>query len=257
MKIKKLFALCFAVVVVYSCGKKAAADFNSDFSLFTKYISSFSSGIVAASSDIRVQLALNKTDWKPNQELDDDLFTISPSVSGKVIALSNNTIAFIPKNKLESNTLYQVTLHLGELINTPKELEDFKFTVKTIQQDFVIKTLDLQSYNQDLYYLNATLKTADEVTFEDAQKIIEAEQGSTDLKIKFDKATSTKTEFKFIIDSIQRFDGDSEIEIKWDGDCIDVDNESSLKYAIPGKLNFKVLKIEVGDENNQSLLINF
>ncbi len=257
MKIKKLLALCFAIVVLHSCGKKSAADFNSDFSLFTKYISSFSSGIVSANSDIRVQLAVNKSDWKPNQELDDDLFDISPSVSGKVIALSSNTVAFIPKNKLDPNTIYQVTFHLGKIVNTPKELENFKFTIKTIQQDFIVNTLDLQSYNQDLYYLNGTLKTADEVSFEDAQKIIEAEQGSNDLKIKFDKALSTKTEFKFVIDSIQRFDDDSEIEIKWDGDPIDVDTKSSVKFPIPGKNNFKVTKIEIGDENNQSLLINF
>lgn len=257
MKIKKLLALCFAIVVLHSCGKKSAADFNSDFSLFTKYISSFSSGIVSANSDIRVQLAVNKSDWKPNQELDDDLFDISPSVSGKVVALSSNTVAFIPKSKLDPNTIYQVTFHLGEIVNTPKELKEFKFTIKTIQQDFIVNTLDLQSYNQDLYYLNGTLKTADDVSFEDAQKIIEAEQGSNDLKIKFDKALSTKTEFKFVIDSIQRFDEDSEIEIKWDGDPIDVDNESSVKFPIPGKNNFKVTKIEIGDENNQSLLINF
>ena len=257
MKIKKLLALCFAIVVLHSCGKKSAADFNSDYSLFTKYISSFSSGIVSANSDIRVQLAVNKSDWKPNQELDDDLFDISPSVSGKVVALSNNTIAFIPKKKLDPNTEYQVTLHLGEIVNTPKELEKFKFTIKTIQQDFIVNTLDLQSYNNDLYYLNGSLKTADDVSFEDAQKIIEVQQGSTDLKIKFDKVASTKTEFKFVIDSIQRFDDDSEIEIKWDGDCIDVDNENSVKFPIPGKKNFKVLKIEIGDENNQSLLINF
>ena len=89
--------------------------------------SSFSSGFVSVNSDIRVQLAFNKSDWKPNQELDEDLFDISPSVSGKVVALSNNTIAFIPKEKLEQNTLYQITLHLSQINDkTPKALENFK-----------------------------------------------------------------------------------------------------------------------------------
>ena len=44
-----------------------------------------------------------------------------------------------------------------------------------------------------------------------------------DLKIKFDKATSTKTEFKFMIDSIQRFENDSKINIAWDGDDVDIE----------------------------------
>ena len=111
MNLKKLFLFGMLMASFYSCNKKNSADFDSDFSLFTKYISSFSSGIVSANSDIRVQLALNKSDWKPNQELDSDLFDISPSVSGKVVALSNNTVAFIPKEKLKQNTIYQITLH--------------------------------------------------------------------------------------------------------------------------------------------------
>jgi len=165
MKTIKLIGLFLAIFVLHSCSKKSAADFNSDFSLYKDYISSFSSGFVSVSSDIRVQLAFNKSDWKPNQELDDDLFDISPSVSGKVVALSSNTIAFIPKDKLDQNTLYQVTLRLSKINDkTPKELENFNFSLKTIKQDFIVNTLDLQSYDKDTYYLNGTIKTADNLS---------------------------------------------------------------------------------------------
>ena len=258
MKTSKLIGLFLAIFVLHSCSKKSAADFDSDFTLYKDYISSFSSGFVSVSSDIRVQLAFNKNDWKPNQELDEDLFDISPSVSGKVVALSNNTIAFIPKDKLEQNTLYQITLHLSQINDkTPKELEDFKFSIKTIKQDFIVNTLDLQSYDRDTYYLNGTIKTADNLSFEDAQKLLKATQNGDDLKIIFDKATSTSTEFKFTIDKIKRFDDDSEITIAWDGDDADIEQEGEVKYPIPGKNQFKVLDIKIGDENNQSLLINF
>ncbi|MBP6557709.1 MAG: hypothetical protein KA213_05035, partial [Flavobacterium sp.] len=169
-----------------------------------------------------------------------------------------NTIAFIPKEKLEQNTLYQITLHLSDITNkVPKELKDFNFSVKTIKQDFIVNTQDLQSYSKDWYYLHGNLKTADNLSFEDAQKIIEATQNDKKLKIKFDKAVSTATDFKFIIDSIQRFDDDSEILINWDGDDVDIDQKGVAKFPIPGKNQFKVLKIEVGDANNQSVLINF
>lgn len=258
MKTSKLIGLFLAIFMLHSCSKKSAADFNSDFSLYKDYISSFTSGYVSVKSDFRVQLVSNKTDWKPNQELDDDLFDISPSVSGKVVALSNNTIAFVPKDKLDQNTLYLITLKLSKIYsNVPKDLEDFKFSVKTIKQDFIVNTLDLQSYSKDYYYLNGTLKTADDLSFEDAQKIIQVEQHDNKLKVKFDKSASTKTEFKFMIDSIQRFDVDSKIEIAWDGDDVDIDTEGKWEVIIPAKNQFKVLKIEVGDSNNQSVLINF
>jgi len=212
MKTSKLIGLFLAIFVLHSCSKKSATDFDSDFSLYKDYISSFSSGFVPVNSDFRIQLAINKSDWKPNQELDDDLFDISPSVSGKVVALSSNTIAFIPKEKLEQNTLYQISLHLSQITNkVPKELSDFNFSVKTIKQDFIVNTLDLQSYDKDTYYLNGTIKTADNLSFEDAQKLLKVTQNDEDLKVTFDKATSTSTEFKFTIEKIKRFDDDSEI----------------------------------------------
>lgn len=258
MKINKLIGLFLAIFVLHSCSKKSAVDFDSDFSLFKDYISSFSSGYVSVGSDIRVQLAFNKSDWKPNQELDSDLFDISPSISGKVVALSNNTIAFIPKDKLKQNTLYQITLRLSKINDkTPKELENFNFSIKTIKQDFIVNTLDLQSYDRDSYYLNGTIKTADNLSFEDAKKLLKATQNDDDLKIIFDKATSTSNEFKFTIDKIKRTDNDGEITIAWDGDAVDIEQEGEVKYPIPGKNQFKVIDIKIGDENNQSLLINF
>lgn len=258
MKTNKIFGLFVAIFLLQSCTKKSASDFDSDYALYKDYITGFSSGLVSVHSDFRVQLAFNKSDWKPNQELDSDLFDISPSVSGKVVALSNNTIAFIPKEKLDQNTLYQITLHLSQLTNkVPKELVDFNFSVKTIKQDFIVNTQDLQSYNKDWYYLNGTIKIADNLSFEEAKKIIEATQNNKDLKIKFDKVTSTSTEFKFMIDSIQRFETDSKINIKWDGDDVDIDQKGKAEVVIPGKNQFKLLTIQVGDINNQSVLINF
>jgi uncharacterized protein YfaS (alpha-2-macroglobulin family) len=258
MKTSKIFSLFFAIFLLQSCSKKSASDFDSDYALYKDYITSFSSGFVSVHSDFRVQLAFNKNDWKPNQELDEDLFDISPSVSGKVVALSNNTIAFIPKEKLEQNTLYQITLHLSQITNkVPKELSDFNFSVKTIKQDFIVKTQDLQSYSKEWYYLNGTLTTADNLSFDDAQKIITSTQSDKKLKIKFDKALSTPTNFKFTIDSIQRLESDSEIDIAWDGDDADIDQKGSVKFPIPGKNQFKVMTIKVGDVNNQSVLINF
>ncbi|POS01825.1 hypothetical protein Q361_10714 [Flavobacterium croceum DSM 17960] len=259
MKTLKSLILFLAIFVLHSCSKKSAADFDSDASLFKDYISGFTSGFQSVNSDIRVQLAFNKNDWKLNQELDEDIFDISPSVSGKVIALSNNTIAFIPKKKLDQNTLYQITLDLTKITNVPKEeLQKFNFSFKTIKQDFTVTTEDLQSYSQDYYYQYGKLKTADDLDFDEAKKLIEATQNGDDLKIIFDKAASTKTEFKFMIDSIQRFDATSEVELKWDGDAADIDDqEGETTIEIPGKNDFKVLSVKIGDENNQSLLINF
>ncbi|MDR6968940.1 uncharacterized protein YfaS (alpha-2-macroglobulin family) [Flavobacterium arsenatis] len=257
MKTKGLVVVFFVFLLFQACSKKSASEFNSDFSLFKEFITNFTGGLVSSKSDIRVVLAFDKKEWKANQVLDIDLFDISPSIGGKVIALSNNTLAFVPEKKLDQNTEYQVTFHLSKLIGTPKGLDDFKFTVKTIKQDFIITTNDVQSYSKDYQYLNATLKTADDMDLETAQKIISAEQKGKKLKIKFDKAMSSPTEFKFVVDSIQRFVEDSTLEILYDGSDFDIEQKGKINYTVVGKDNFSIVNVEVANNSNQTLLINF
>ncbi len=257
MKTKILVYLFLAIFIFQACTKKSQANFNSNFSLFKEQISSFTSGIVTSQSDIRVVLASNKKDWKVNQVLDDDLFEISPSVSGKVVALSENTVAFIPEKKLKSGTEYQVTFKLSKVVEVAKEFEDFKFTVKTIDQDFLVTTQDIQSYSKQYQYLNCIVKFADNIDFEDAKKLIEAEQNGDNLKIKFDKTQTSKTEFKFVIDSIQRFEKESIVEINYDGGDCDIDQKGKLEYTISALNDFKVMNVEIPNEVNKTLLINF
>ena len=258
MLIKRLSLLLVTFLIMQSCAKKVPTEeFNSDFSLYKDFVLSFSSGIVSANSDLRVTLAFDKTEWKPNQEIENDLFEISPNVKGKMMALASNTIAFIPEKPLEQNTEYRITFHLSKLIKTPQELKEFRFSVKTIKQDFIVNVLDLQSYSRDLNYLNGTIQTSDRMSFEMASKLVEASQDGKKLKIKFDKALSTETEFKFLIDSIQRKVKDDFIQIKWNGEPFQMKQKGSVDFEIPGKDNFKIVGVEIGDEDNQSLFINF
>ncbi|TWI02392.1 hypothetical protein IQ05_00642 [Flavobacterium tiangeerense] len=261
MKTKGLIYVFCVFFLFQACGRKSAADFNSDFSLFKEFIVSFTGGIVSSESDIRVVLAFDKKEWKVNEVLDNDLFTISPNVDGKVIALSSNTIAFIPEKKLESGTEYQVTLHLDQLnpkvAEKDKILSNFNFTVKTIKQDFVVNTLDLQSYSPEYQYLNAVLKTADNIDLETAKKLIEAEHNGDDLKIVFEKTNAVGKEFKFRIDSIQRLESKSNLEIKYDGSDFDIDQKGTIDFPITSLKEFKVVKTEIQEGDSQTLSINF
>ncbi|HEX9979987.1 MAG TPA: MG2 domain-containing protein [Flavobacterium sp.] len=257
MKTKGLVCAFFIFFLFQGCVKKKAADFNSDPLLFKNYISSYTAGMVSTVSDIRISLAFSKKGWKANQPLDDGLIKISPSVDGKVIALSDNTLAFIPEKKLEADTEYQITLNLSEIVKIPDALSEFRFTVKTIKQDFIIVTNDIQSYDKDSQYLNCVLKTADKMDIATAHKLVTASQKGKELKIKFDKPLSSSNEFKFVIDGITRYVEDSTIEIMFDGSDYDIDQKGKISYPITGKDNFKVVDVEVADESNQTLNINF
>src|SRR5690606_10792690 len=128
---------------------------------FKDYIVQFSSGYISAYEPITVELALVKQDWTPNLELDRELFDISPDVKGKVFALSSSRVIFKPDEKLKQGETYKITFRLDKSISVPKELKKFNFIVKTIKQDFVVETQDMQSYSSDWQYLNGVIRTAD------------------------------------------------------------------------------------------------
>ncbi|RYZ85900.1 MAG: hypothetical protein EOP06_15525 [Proteobacteria bacterium] len=171
------------------------------------------------------------------------------------MVLSDNTVAFVPKEKLDQDTPYQVTFKLSEVIETPEALGDFKFTVRTIKQDFLVSILDLQSYSSSYNYVNGRLRSADAMDIKTARKLITAEFEDKSLKVKFDDKKSTPTDFRFIVDSIKRGAKDDQLEVKWDGDGADVDREGSISFPIAAKGSFKVLKIEQGDDTNQMITI--
>lgn len=250
------YLIASLALLLFSCNKKNAQDFNSDFSLFKNYITEFTSGIVSSESDFRVVLAFNKKEWAPNQELDKSLFKISPKIEGKVIALSQNTVTFKPKNRLKQDTEYQVSLNLEDIVDVPKELATFNFTVKTIKQDFVVLTKELQSYNKDWQFLNAALRTSDNLDAKSAAKLIYAEQDGKRLPIRFD-AAKAGTDFRFVIDSIKRPAADGKIKVAWDGRDLDIEQKGEEVFEIAAKGNFKVLKTSIAEDNGQMLLINF
>ena len=104
MKTMKL-VLCFAVItlLLHSCSKESGKDFDSDYTLYREYISSFSSGIISTKADIQVGLAFTKKEWQVGQELDSDYFSVSPSVEGKAFFLKPCFDIAGPHAALETN----------------------------------------------------------------------------------------------------------------------------------------------------------
>jgi len=256
MKTMKLVLIVSVLLVLNSC-KKSREDFDSDFALYREYITSFSSGIISSKSDIQVGLAFSKKEWQINSELDKDYYSISPNVDGKVVYLADNIIAFRPAKRLEQDKEYQVTLHISKFLDVPQKLSEFNFTVKTLKQDFLVTTKDLQSYSKETQYLNGSLKTSDAMDLAVAKKLVRAEQDGKQLPIRFEGNAVSATEFAFVIDSIKRQDDNSKIKISWSGKEFDIDQEGSQEFEIPGRNNFKVITMTVAEGDTQELHIGF
>ncbi len=252
---KKIFLLSIALLTFFAC-KKDAAIFNSNPLLYKDYISGFSSGMISAESGFKILFNEAISQEKLDKINDLELFEISPKVKGKVSSLSPYEVEFIPEKRLEQNTEYKISFHLKKLFSVSDGLEVFNFSVKTLQQGYKIKENDLQSYNEDLYFLNAELLANDKIPYETAKNLITAKVGGKKVSVKF-LSQGSNNRFAVIFDSIPRSSSEQKLEVSWNKGDVPTENIVPFGFMIPEKGSFKVISVKAEDTSNQSFSINF
>lgn len=259
MKIKSL-PLILVFLFFIGCKDKTSTLENQSDNLnkYQEYVSEVTNGIISAKADVRVVLKSPIKTWNSGDVLDSNLFEISPKVDGKVIALDDRTIAFVSEKGFSQNTEYTFTLALKKIIeDIPKELETLTFVVKTLEQQFAIYANALQSYSKEKQFIEGQLRSADVLSLQVAKDLIKVKQAGKDIKVKFDTSVKEGTLFQFKIDSIQRFEEDTALEITWDGGKYAISSKGQNTITIPGKNNFTVLDVVVENTEKPVVLINF
>ncbi|MBU2995722.1 hypothetical protein KO500_04725 [Cellulophaga baltica] len=260
MKIRTLLSIFAFLLINIGCKDKSTSVENQTDNLnqYQEYIVEATHGIISSKSDVRVVFKNPIEFWSKGDELSSDLFEISPNVSGKVVALNNRTIAFVPNDKFKQNTTYEFTLDLEAIIeNVPDEFETLVFVVKTLEQQFSVNTNALQSYSKEYQYIDGQIRSADVLDLEVVKKLLTIEQKGKNIPVKFDNSVQEGNLFQFKIDSITRYEEDSKLNLTWDGSGHDINSKGENSIVIPGKNNFTVLDAVVENGTKPVLLINF
>ncbi|MDG1714405.1 MG2 domain-containing protein [Lacinutrix sp.] len=256
MQIKSIFALAFCIFISLSCTKKETETDN--LFKFRDYISYTTSGRISTTSSIQISLAKEVEGWEIGNEIDKNLISIKPHVSGNLKIANKHALTFTPNEALDPDTEYSVTVKLREIYpDIPSEYSDYTFQFKTITPNFNVVTNDLQSYSKEWQYLLGVVKSEDNITTEQAKQLVEASQGGKKLNIEWNEERVPSRFFEFKIDSISRKVEDSEILLKWNGKVIEADNSGENTVKIPGKNNFTITKIDAIQNPEQYLSINF
>ena len=256
----KLIVRTLLFIFLLGCNSKKDAGKNpiDNLNLYQDFITEVSHGIISVKADVRVVLNNPVDSWESGQELNSDLLQVVPKTKGKVVALDSRTIAFIPEVDFIQNNTYGFTLDLGAIINdVPKDLRDFNFSIKTLKQQFNVYTQSVQSYSKDYQYIEGQIKTADQLSLESAKQLLAVKQKGKSVSVKFDSSIAEGTQFHFRIDSVQRFEEDTELEVVWDGKVLKIDSSGKNIIKIPGKSNFSILDVDVETGENQIININF
>ena len=260
MKIIQLLRLSFIFIFLIGCTSKKESSIGKfdELNKYQEYISEVSHGIISAKSDVRVVLNQPIESWNNGDELDSDLLVVEPKVKGKVVALNNRTIAFVPEKSFRQDTDYTFTLVLKNIIDDiPKDLRTMVFGVRTQKQQFNVYTEPVQSHSKNLQYINGQVRSSDVMSLSILKELIVVKRKGKILELQYDDAVSEGNQFYFKIDSIQRYEEDTELEITWDGAKHAIESSGKNVIKIPGKNNFTVLEALVQTGEEQLVLINF
>ncbi|WP_375237777.1 alpha-2-macroglobulin [Aurantibacter sp.] len=257
MKFKSILTLILICVFSFSCKKESQEPQDNIFK-YREYVSYTTTGLQSVVNPIQVSLAKPVKGWDADKPLDLNLISILPKVGGIITAKNDNSFLFTPNTTFKADTEYTVTLLLDKMFpKIESDLSEYVFKFKTKKPNFSINTKNLQSYSREWQYLLGELKSVDVISPNQAKELISASQNNNDLKIEWNESNDLATYFEFKIDSIKREINDSEINVKWNGSAINADNKGENTIAIPGKNNFKIINVEVLQQPEQYLSINF
>ncbi len=246
------------LVLISSCKKTDKSSNTDNLFKFKKHVYYTTSGNVSVQEPIKISLAKDVASWESNQEIEKTIFSISPSVEGKLQAQDKRTLIFQPEEPLKSDTEYTVTVKLKKLFpQIDSEFKKYTFSFKTRKQNFKVNLGSIVSYSKNMQYMLGNLHLADVLSLKDAKSLISVTQKGEKLKIKWHEEQVFDDHFPFTIDSIQRFDEDSEILVKWNGEKLNIYNKGENTVKINGKNNFSIVKIAVIQTPELHLAINF
>ncbi|WP_117880160.1 alpha-2-macroglobulin family protein [Aureibaculum luteum] len=256
--LKRIFSLFLLLIIVISCKKENPQEDTDNLFKFKDYIYYTTSGVVSVTESLQIGLAKEVEGWEPDKEISEDLITISPAVKGKLKALNSRTFVFNPEENLKPDTEYTINVNLSKMyLNLPSEFKEYTFKFKTIKPNFALNTNNLQSYSKEWQYIEGVLRSADVIPLEMVEKLVSVTQNGKPLSIKWLPVSQNSSVYQFKIDSIQRLKDDSEIDIKWSGKDVGIDNVGEAKRVIPGISNFSIVNADVIQSPEQHLALNF
>lgn len=250
-----VLTLLFATFFKFESRGSREENINPEFA---GYVSAFTSGAISSHSTIRVLLASDMEEVEYGKELTESYFEFSPSLKGKTTWLDSRTLCFEPAEPMPSGQEYEVSFHLGKLMQVPSDLEEFEFGFQVIKQNLEVSVSGMTTIDkQKLIWqrLNGSLITADIANDDDIQKILTAKQDGKKLKIQWEHLSDNT--HKFTLDSVRRSEKASEVTLEWSGKPIGVEQKDSKKFDIPALGDFKVMDVKVVQSPDQYVSIFF
>lgn len=252
---KIILPLTVLLVVLFACQPEPQKTVTTELG-FSKYVQSFTSGIVSKESLVSIYL----TQAIEGDITTGELFRFTPEIKGETVFLNNRTIEFRPGQALKSGTTYTVEFNLGKLFDTEKEFEKMPFQFSTVKQSFSVNIEGLKNYEtvgSTQMQLTGYVLTADVSDVKNTEQIVSAKYEGENLPITWTHDSNQRKHY-FTVDSISRHQAKAgELTVAWDGEAIGVKNKGVKKIEVPALNAFNIIECNVVQQPEQCIHIRF
>ncbi|MCL2074557.1 MAG: MG2 domain-containing protein [Marinilabiliaceae bacterium] len=256
MKKHSIYCFLIAIVLLTVSCKNKKIDNTTFHSPYHPRIAAFTSGLIPTDGSIIIEFADSVASAVFGQEVQSNVVSISPKITGKWVWLDHRTLRFTPSAKLPPDKKWKVNILMKKLF--PNEKEDFFFEFGTLPQNYRVITDALQLFDSesaDAYKLTGKIVTADGVSEKEIEAMLKASIGKTSHNIKWTHSDA-KTHY-FEISPIKRSENASELILEYNGKPIDVDSKGSIEVKIPGINDFIVQSVEIIQSPRQLIRVVF
>lgn len=269
MKSFRYFIISIFVILFVSCGRGDKSSQKPGMSTspgltgtvlpldkgFSRYISSYTSGIIPAASVIEIRFTPEFAAGADKQ-LTSGLFEFRPAIRGKTEWADELTLVFIPSKPLDPGKTYTGGLNIHKLGSVEERLKQFPFRIQTPEKDFSIYFgIPESSPEGDRYTINGELITSDYIPDTETEAFVEARLNRKKIEIKWEHEDNTV--HRFTVAGIDREDRTRELTISWDGTASGIRRKGSQNISIPAAGSFIVMDIRTRSGDNPAIDIVF
>jgi alpha-2-macroglobulin len=225
---------------------------------FSKFIDAYTTGVISKTGTVRIQLSSEAAiTHAVGEVVKEDLFDFSPSVKGKAFWLDARTIEFKPDSWLQPGQQYNIVFKLGKVMKVPEKYRSFKFSTQVVKPSFKISDEGLRSTGtKNAMQLNGVIETADVESGTALEKLLTATQNGRVLKINWQHNDATKLH-SYTIAGIERGKNATNIDVRWNGDAMNMNVKGDKAIAVPAIGDFKVLNVTAVNDEQQYASVQF
>ena len=225
------------------------------------FVYAYTSGTISRETPVRVRLTSGIV--KPEEvgkNVENGIFSLTPSVSGTAIWEDPQTIRFTPEKEFASGQTYVASVQLRKVFkNVPADAEVFEFDFRTRELYYEVVVDGIQAENQnDMTNQNLVgdLTTSDRTDDKAVEKVLTAKQNGNSLKINWLHAPDGQ-HHTFKIKEVKRGDGESKVNLAWEGSALSVDINGGQEVIIPSLSDFKAMNARLVQDAEQYVKVNF